>query len=161
MNAYIYQVNVKPQREGERGLPKHAVESARVTPHGIIGDFNRYRQEKLHGSLSRALLIMPLEMIETFNQEGWPVQAGDIGENITTKGVAYSDFVIGARYQLGEIEVEISERATPCGNLKLLPYIGTSKWQEFRRVMTERRGYYAKVLKEGQIQKNDLVSRIF
>src|SRR3989338_3470259 len=144
MNAYIYQVNVKPQREGERGLPKHAVESARVTPHGIIGDYNRYRQEKLQGSLNRALLIMPLEMIARLNQEGWPVQAGDIGENITTKGVAYSDFVIGARYQLGEVEIEIAELATPCGNLKLLPYVGVEKWPEFRRVMIGRRGWYAR-----------------
>lgn len=160
MSGYIYQINIKPQREGERGLPKSAVERAGVVSQGIRGDFNRYREEKLQGSLDRALLLMPLEMIEELNKEGWPIQPGDIGENITTKGIAYSDFTLGARYCLGEVEIEISQAATPCGNLKLLAYVGQEKWPEFRRVMVERRGWYARVLKEGIVQKNDVVRRI-
>ena len=156
----IYQINSKPYTEGERGLPKVLVPFAQVLYHGILGDFNRYREEKHNGRLDRALLLMPLEMIAVLNEEGWPIQPGDIGENITTKGIVYSDYFTGARYRLGEIEIEISELATPCENLKLLPYIGQERWPECRKAMMGRRGWYARVLKEGVIHQNDEIKRI-
>lgn len=158
--ANIYQINVKPQTPGERGLPKIPVDAARVTLHGLEGDFNRYREEKCGGREDHALLILPLEMIVMLNREGWPIQPGDIGENITSKGIPYDDFSIGSRYQCGEIQFEISEPANPCGNLKLLAYVGQERWPEFRKVMLARRGLYARVLKEGMIKKNDAIIKI-
>ena len=124
MSGKIYQINVKPKTAGQRGLPKRPVESAMVTYNGIDGDFNRWRHEKKQDDSELALLIMSLEKIRELNKEGWPIQPGDIGENITTIGIPYEDFAPGKRYKLGEAEIEICEKCDPCTNLYLLPYIG-------------------------------------
>ena len=160
MEGRIYQINVKPEIAGERGLPKTSVESAIVSYSGINGDFNRYRQEKHNGRPDWALLLIPFEMIEQLNQEGWAIHPGDIGENITTIGIPYEDFSPDKKYRVGEIEIQISEPCTPCGSLKILAYIGKERWPEFKKTMQGRRGWYAKVLKEGKISRGDLISRI-
>ena len=58
----VYQINIKTETSGARGLPKLPVESAMATYTGIDGDFNRYRHEKLSDDRDQALLIMPLEI---------------------------------------------------------------------------------------------------
>ena len=151
----IYQINVKPETAGQRGLPKLQVESAMVTYNGIDGDFNKWRHEKKHDDPDLALLIMSLEKIQELNKEGWPIQPGDIGENITTIGIPYEDFAPGKRYKLGEAEIQISEICDPCTNLYLLPYVGKEKGPGFMKAMLKRRGWYAKVLQEGRVRKGD------
>jgi len=160
MSGTIYQINIKPQTPNERGLPKSPVKTAAVSHRGVEGDFNRYREEKHSGRLDRALLIMPLETLVQLNGEGWPINPGDIGENITTQGISYNDFCNNKKYRIGEIEIKISEPCTPCGNLKLLPYVGKERWTEFKKTMDKRRGWYAQVLKEGSINVGDEIVEI-
>ena len=160
MQGKIYQINIKPETARERGLPKKPVKLAVVSYNGLGWDFNRYRQEKHHGRLDRALLLMPIETIEQLNEEGWPVQPGDIGENLTTEGIPYAELEVNQRYSVGEIEIQLSEQANPCGNLKILPYVGQERWPEFKKALQGRRGWYASVLKEGTISKGDLISRL-
>ena len=156
----IYQINVKPETPGERGLPKRPVERAIVSYQGINSDFNRYRSEKLKGRLEKALLIMPLEMIKQLNQEGWPISPGDLGENLTTAGIHYEDISSGQEYSVGEIEIKITEPCDSCGNLRMLPYVGRERWPDFNKLLQGRRGWYARVLKEGRISTGDLISRL-
>ncbi len=160
MSGTIHQINIKPETPNERGLPKKPVETANVFYHGIDGDFNRYREEKCHGRLDKALLIMPLETLVQLNSEGWPIKPGDIGENITTLGILYNDFSPNRNYKIGEIEIRITEPCKPCGNLKILPYIGKERWPEFKQTMKGRRGWYAQVLKEGRINVGDEIVEI-
>ena len=155
MNGRIYQINIKPETLGERGLPKRPVNSVEVTFHGLDGDFNRYRQEKCNGRFDKAVLLMPLEMIAQLNNEGWPINPGDIGENIISQGIAYDNFSPNKRYRFGEVEIMVTEPCIPCGNLKILPYVGKEKWTEFKKAMIGRRGWYAQVLKEGRIKVGD------
>src|SRR5579871_5841436 len=72
----------KPEMAGEHGLPKPTVDEVTVDARGVGHDFNRYRHEDLHDAADQAVLLMPVEMIRTLNAEGWPIQEGDIGENI-------------------------------------------------------------------------------
>jgi len=44
----VRQISVKPEVEGERGLPKTPVDRASVRRTGLVGDFNRYRHEEAH-----------------------------------------------------------------------------------------------------------------
>jgi len=164
----IYQINVKPETPGERGIPKFPVESALVTLQGVEGDFNRYRTEKNGRDLDSALLLIPYESIQQLNQEGWLVKPGDLGENVTVLGVAYDSFKVGDIYSLGKnLKIQISRPCTACGNLELLQYVGervkefvrTLTWKENGKIMN-RRGWYARVLKEGEINKGDLIERI-
>lgn len=150
---YIVRISAKPKTEGERGIPKIAVDNAFVKKEGIDGDYNNYRTAKKNATLDRALLIMPLSTLDELNKEGWPVKPGDIGENLTIDGIAYSQLKKGRRYSAGDVVFEITTPATPCKNLALLSYVGQEKITEFMRTLVDRRGWYAKVLREGKIKK--------
>lgn len=161
MKGFVYRINIKPETPEGRGLPKQSAEQVFVYRGGVEGDFNRYRHEKNNDSPDMALLIMPLETLRKLNSEGWPVAPGDLGENITSLGIPYDSYEPGKIYRVGESEVQISEPCTACENLKVLHYIGEEKKADFIKTLTwkegeaiiNRRGWYARVLKDGAIKK--------
>jgi MOSC domain-containing protein YiiM len=154
MSGTVYQVNRKPETPGERGIPKAPVEEAVVTVEGVVGDFNRWRHEKSNDSPDSALLILPLEIIRDL-QTDWPVEPGHLGENVTTQGMAYSDFAPGRRFRIGEVEVQITKQANPCALLYPLPYAGEENGPALLETLVDRRGWRARVLKEGTIRPGD------
>ena len=154
----IQQINVKPQTDGEHGLPKRRVDSAFVTRAGVEGDFNVYRHEERQDDPDQALLIMPVETIGELNSEGWPIKPGDLGENFTTRGIPYQVFDVGKIFTAGRLRFQISKACDPCDNLFLLPFVGASKGPNFLKVMLGRRGWYARVLQEGRVKTGDLLT---
>jgi len=155
MVGRVYRINVKPQTLGERGLPKKHVDSASISRKGVSGDFNVFRHEELHDDPDSAVMLMPLETIRQLNSEGWPIAPGDIGENITTTGIPYDQFKPGKTLAFGSVRVQIARACDPCNNLYLLPYVGKTKGPTFLKTMLGRRGWYARVLKEGKVKKGD------
>jgi MOSC domain-containing protein YiiM len=158
-SGWVLQLSRKSQTPGERGLPKIPVAEAHVSRHGMEGDYNIYRHDVAGDDPNMALLIVPQETLEDFRREGWPVRPGDLGENVTSAGVPYTDFAPGRRFQIGGILVEVTKPCTPCDNLFQLPYVGESRGPEFLRVTLDRRGWYAKVLEEGVVRTGDPISR--
>jgi MOSC domain-containing protein YiiM len=157
MGGKVFELHRKPETEGEHGLPKPTIPKAFVTHSGVDGDFNRYRHEVKQDDEAMAILLMPRETLEQLGREGWPVRSGDLGENITTEGIPYEAFIPGRRFRVGEAVLEISKACTPCDNLYLLPYVGQGRGPEFLKVMIDRRGWYARVLREGWIRAGDPV----
>jgi len=102
-----------------------------------------------------ALLIYPMETIQELNQEGWPVQPGDVGENLTITGYAHDTFKVGQQYKAGDSTIEISLECDPCTNLGLLPYVGQKHITTFMNTILHRRGWYARIVKEGEIKPGD------
>ena len=156
----VLQVNRKSQTPGEHGLPKYAVRDARVTRAGLEGDFNVYRHEEKADDPDMAVLLLPVEVIETLNQEGWPVRAGDLGENLTTAGIPNEEFRPTQRLRVGSTVLQVSKACDPCTNLHLLGYVGNAKGPEFLRTMIGRRGWYCRVLQEGTVREGDPVEII-
>ena len=107
-----------------------------------------------------ALMILSMDIIQNLNQEGWPVKPGDLGENLTLSNMNYSMISPMQQFRIGEVEIEISFRCDPCMTLKHLSYIGNGKIKNFIKTLVNRRGWYAKVLKSGQIRKGSLVTKI-
>ncbi len=99
-------------------------------------------------------------MIATLNAEGWSIQPGHIGKNLTTQGIPYDLFAVGKKYAIGEVLLQISKPCTPCRNLHILPYVGEQKVPAFIKTLVNRRGWYARVLREGHIKKGDHISEI-
>lgn len=159
MIGKVYQLNRKPQTAGERGLPKQPVLAVLVKEKGMDGDYNNYRQEKKNGDPNKALLLLPLETLDDLNDDGWPVQPGDLGENITTQGISYKSFQPNKLYQVGEALIAITEEAKQCTNLTVLPYVGEKKITEFMKTLIRRRGWYAKVMQEGIVKKGDSIEQ--
>jgi MOSC domain-containing protein YiiM len=148
---HVERLSVKPQTPGEYGLPKRAVSGLQITPRGAVGDYNNYREREMAGDLDQALLLMTREVLDALRQEGWPVEAGDLGENLTLAECAEATLAPGVRLRVGEVELEISKACDPCKEVYTLPYIGETRGPAFVRTLVGRRGWYARVLQPGTI----------
>ena len=157
--GHVLQLNRKSITLGERGLPKYSAPELVVTRQGVEGDHNVYRHEVVDDDPAMAVLILPAETLAQLRAEGWPVRAGDVGENITSVGLPYDEFAPGRQYRAGEVLLEITKPCTPCDNLYLLPYVGPARGPEFLRVMLGRRGWYARVLEGGRLRVGDPIAR--
>lgn len=147
----VIKLHAKAKGPEGLGLPKQLVQTATVTKEGLQGDYNYYRTEHLDSTPDQALLIITMDKIQELNNEGWMIKPGDIGENLTIEGMAYDEFEPGSIFRVGEVEFQISYACDPCKNLYHLSYVGETKGPEFVKTMMHRRGWYARVLKEGRI----------
>ncbi|MEC7760254.1 MAG: MOSC domain-containing protein [Candidatus Neomarinimicrobiota bacterium] len=150
MSASVIQISVKPDTPGEVGLPKMPVDQVWVKKEGLEGDYNRARMKKGNDP-DKAVMIISTDILDQLNQEGWPVKPGDVGENLTITNIDYKKIAAGQKYLIGEAEIEISFICEPCTNLYKLPYVGTQRGPEFMAAIMNRRGWYARVLKEGLV----------
>lgn len=152
LRARVVQLHRKPRKGRERGLPKPAASELTITPEGVAGDFNRWRTEKANGDPDQAVLLLSEEILADLRAEGWPVQPGDLGENLTLADLPADALEPGVRVQLGEVVLEVSKPCDPCTVLYTLPYVGTKRGPEFLRTMKGRRGWYARVLHGGTVE---------
>ncbi|HEX4228292.1 MAG TPA: MOSC domain-containing protein [Bryobacteraceae bacterium] len=160
MRGSVIQINIS-----SGGLPKTPIERAIVDELGILGD--GHRNMKHHGGPRRALLLVAAEAIDTLKAEGWPLFYGALGENLTTRGLDYSSWRSGQRYQAGGVVLELTSPRGPCGNLNSYG-AGIHK-----RIYDERvkvldpgspywglSGFYASILKTGELRTEDIIELI-
>ncbi|MCB1325103.1 MAG: MOSC domain-containing protein [Spirochaetales bacterium] len=147
-------------RSGEGGLYKPSIPEGQIGQAGLEGDFNHFRAARLKGDPDQALLLMPWETLEELNNEFWPVQPGDLGENFTTRGIKHDEFQPGQRYRIGDALIEVTRLCDPCRNLYKLSYVGSMGGAEFLKTLVGRRGWYARVLKPGLVRAGDPVDLI-
>jgi MOSC domain-containing protein YiiM len=158
MIGNVVSINIKSKVEGERGIPKHRIDVAEITKTGVSTDFNLYRYEEKQNTENRAVLIYTTDLIEQLNNEGWPINIGDLGENLTISDIKYSELDIGDQLTSGDVVLEISEICNPCNNLSVLSYVGKERITEFMKTIKGRRGWYAKVIEEGTINIDDKIA---
>jgi MOSC domain-containing protein YiiM len=135
------------------GVPKTAVESANVTPHGLEGD--RHRDLEHHGGPDRAVCIFAGEAIEALKAEGHPIVPGGLGENLTVAGLDWSTVVPEAMLKIGDdLVVQITRYTSPCVNITRSFLHG-----DYSRVSQKRHpGWsrvYARVLVPGSVRPGD------
>ncbi len=157
MRGRIVQLSLKPKEGRSRGLPKRPVPELVITPDGVQGDFNRWRTEEASGDPDQAVLLLSEETLADLRAEGWPVQAGDIGENLTVAGLPADALRPGVRVRLDEVVLEVSKACDPCTILFTLPYVGVERGPAFLRALAGRRGWYARVVQGGTIRSDVVV----
>ena len=155
MASSVFQINVKPNTPGEVGLPKIPIDSGNFSLSGIEGDYNRFRFNKKNNDSDMAIMLISMDIIEELNNEGWPVKPGDLGENLTLANIDYRTIKPGQHYTAGQAELEISIICDPCSNLNVLPYVDEEKVSTFIKTLMNRRGWYARVIKEGLVSSGD------
>ena len=160
MKPSVLQINKKSKTKIEAGLPKVPIDKADVTLMGIDGDFNRFRSTKKANDPKMALLVLTTDIINELNNEDWPIKPGDLGENLTLTDIDYRSLAPKQKYGIGSTQIEISFICDPCSNLTVLPYVGKGKIKDFIKILLNRRGWYAKVLKAGRISKGDIVTKL-
>ena len=155
MASSVFQINVKPNTLGEVGLPKISIDSGEISLSGIEGDYNRFRFNKKNNDPDMAIMLISKDILEELNNEGWPVKPGDLGENLTLAKIDYRTIKPGQHYTAGQAELEVSIICDPCSNLNVLPYVGKDKVSTFIKTLMKRRGWYARVIKEGLVSSGD------
>jgi MOSC domain-containing protein YiiM len=138
------------------GVPKLPRESCYVSVDGLEGD--RQRDLRYHGGPDRAVCLYSQELIDALRAEGHPIAAGTIGETFTFAGVPWSEMVPGARFDVGEVRIELTDYAAACNNIA-----GSFRDRRTGRVSQKAHpGWsrlYARVLQEGTVRLGDRVAR--
>jgi len=157
LRGTVRRLGAKPRTPSEHGLPKPELEQAEFRFGGVDGDYNLYRQTQKGGDPEMAILLIPEETLAELRAEGWPVRPGDLGENVLTSGIPYDALTPRRRVRLGAAVVETAKPCDPCDNLYLLPYVGPPRGPAFLKAMLGRRGWYARVVREGTVRRGDPV----
>jgi len=134
------------------GLPKLPIDPAEVTWKGMVGDRQATRQH--HGRPWQALCIWSSDVIDAFRADGHPLAAGRAGENITIRGLPWSEVRAGVRVQIGSVLCEVSCYALPCRTNKPWFIDGNFNLMHHERGPVSR--VYATVLEPGMITVGDV-----
>ncbi|WP_458115473.1 MOSC domain-containing protein [Arthrobacter sp. D2-10] len=139
---------------GVTAIDKRAAEGpVKVHPLGITGDIQASR--KHHGGPSKAVYAYSQEDADFWSAElGREMEPGKFGENLRVSGIEASHAVIGERWRIGEVLLEVTEPRTPCVNFAR--YLGEPNW--VKRFAGEGRiGTYLRVVRGGQIEAGNPV----
>lgn len=139
---------------GVTAIDKRAADGpVKVHPLGVTGDIQASR--KHHGGPSKAVYAYSQEDADFWSAElGREMEPGKFGENLRVSGVEASQAIIGERWRIGDVLLEVTEPRTPCVNFAR--YLGEPNW--VKRFAGEGRiGTYLRVVKGGQIEAGDAV----
>lgn len=141
------------------GVPKRALDAARIDATGVVGDAQRARQH--HGRPSQALSLWSTERIEALQSEGHPITPGAAGENLTVSDLDWSLVRPGVRLVIGSdparaVVAEVTWWAEPCRTIA-----GCFSDRRYSRIAASRHpGWsraYAAVLRGGEVRVGDRV----
>jgi MOSC domain-containing protein YiiM len=127
--------------------------AGRVAARGVnlVGDDQADRQA--HGGPDKAIYAYAIEDARWWqHQLGRPLIYGELGENLTTEAVEINDALVGERWEVGTLLLEVSEPRIPCWRLGV-----RMNDKMFPRRFTEamRPGTYLRIVAEGDVGAGD------
>ncbi len=66
----------------------------------------------------RQVHLIHAELLVELTDKGFAVAAGDLGENILTRGIDLLGLTTGTRLQIGEAEIEVTGLRNPCAQIE-------------------------------------------
>jgi MOSC domain-containing protein YiiM len=139
---------------GVSAIDKRAVAGpVKVHPLGLTGDLQANRTD--HGGPTKAVYAYTQEDADYWRAElGRTIEPGLFGENLRLTGVDAGNAVIGERWSINGVELEVTMPRIPCGNFAR--HVGEPGWVR-RFTAANRPGAYLKVVKGGSVQAGDAV----
>ena len=158
--ARVVSVNVgRPRQVGvRRGRPLMSaigkaplVGPVRVAGVNVEGDDQADR--RVHGGPDKAVYAYASEDAAFWAAElGRELGPGAFGENLTTRGLDVSGAVVGERWRIGDVELEVCQPRLPCHKLAV-------RMEEPRMVkrfaQASRPGAYLRIAREGTLAAGD------
>jgi MOSC domain-containing protein YiiM len=127
--------------------------AGRVAARGVNLAGDDQADRRAHGGTDKAVYAYAVEDLGWWAHEiGRPLQYAELGENLTTEGIAVNDALVGERWAIGTTVLEVSEPRVPCWRLgvrmndKLMP-------RRFTEAL--RPGAYLRILVEGDVGAGD------
>ena len=106
----------------------------------------------------RQVHLVHAELHDTLNEQGFAVSAGQMGENVTTRGVDLLGLPTGARLRLGDMAiVEVTGLRNPCAQLdRIQPgLMGATLERAQDGSLVRKAGIMAVVLAGGDVRPGD------
>ena len=147
---------------GVRRVPRTAIDkrpvdgSVPVTFGGVGADY--VCDVAHHGGPFKAVYAYEeAEALRWAEELGRTLPAGWFGENLRVAGIRATDAVIGERWRISDVELEVTSPRTPCATFA--NWAGEPRWV---KRFTERAdtGTYLRVLREGTVRAGDSIERI-
>ncbi len=115
---------------------------------GVEGD--HVVDRKNHGGIHKAVYAYAREDALWWEEKiGEVISYGRFGENLTTKGVDITDAIIGERWRIGGVVLEVSEPRIPC---RIFSGFWNRKTLIKEFTEANRSGTYLRVITEGTIE---------
>jgi MOSC domain-containing protein YiiM len=130
----------------------------RVAVRGVnlVGDDQADRT--VHGGVDKAVYAYSREDYDWWETElGEPLAPGTFGENLTVAGIDPTAAVIGERWQVGSVLLEVSEPRFPC--FKLGIRMGDARFLK-RFALARRPGTYLRIVEEGELGAGDQIELV-
>jgi MOSC domain-containing protein YiiM len=163
MAATIRSVNVgTPRAWAWAGIGRSAIEKrpvtgpVRVATLGLEGD--QVGDTVHHGGIDQAVYAFAREDLDEWAEQlGAPIADGMFGENLTTAGLDVNEALVGERWRVGSVLLEVASVRIPCNDFKC--WMGETGFDNTgwvkRFAAAGRPGPYLRVLEEGTLQAGD------
>lgn len=143
--------------EGSTGIDKRpATQRIRIFDDHVDGD--TVVDITHHGGEHKAVYAYSREDAEWWERQiGRPLAPGSFGENLTTKGIDINAAVIGERWRIGSVVLEVSEPRIPCR-------VFAGFWDRPNLIKefsaAGRSGTYLRIVEEGDVGAGDVIDAI-
>jgi MOSC domain-containing protein YiiM len=142
---------------GYTSMDKRAVPGpVKVRRNGLVGDV--VSDTKWHGGPDQAVYVFAREDLDLWAARlGATLHDGQFAENLTTEGIDVNEALIGERWRIGSVLLEVCHVRTPCNDFKnWIGVLGHDNARWVKRFTAEARpGPYLRVLEEGVLQAGD------
>ena len=146
------QIGVRRGRPLMSAIGKAPVEG-RVRVEGVNVAGDQQADLRVHGGVDKAVYAYAREDAAWWEEQlGRTLPAGMFGDNLTTEGVDVSGAVIGERWRIGTVELEVAQPRLPCA--KLGTRFGDLKMVR-RFAEASRPGAYLRIVTEGELGAGD------
>ena len=133
------------------GIPKLPVQILRLNIDGFDGDGHNHEK---HRTPIQAVCLQDIEKLNELREEGYSLEAGTTGENLTMRGLNVNHLPIGTilRFSSGVL-IELTRVRKPC-------YVLDAIHPRLKEDIVGRCGMYAKIIHEGVLQIGDSVEAV-
>ena len=132
------------------GVPKLPQAEVEIVLAGLIGDGRNHAK---HIRPDRAVSLFDLEILTELVREGFPLQPGTAGENLTVQGLNVQSLPPGTILEIGQVVLRLETPRKPC-------YVLDAIDPRLKQAIVGRCGYMASVLRGGTIRPGMAIHRL-
>jgi MOSC domain-containing protein YiiM len=122
---------------------------------GVNIDGDEQADRRVHGGEYKAIYAYGRDDFDWWSRElGRKLDAGAFGENLTVGGMQVSSALVGERWKIGSVVLEVTQPRFPC--YKLATKMEDSHFVQ-RFAAAGRPGAYLRIVEEGEMGAGDMV----